>query len=26
MWEGELGAAGGEPVRFGEAFSSDPLA
>jgi dihydroorotase len=26
MWEGELGAASGEPVRFGEALPRDPLA
>jgi dihydroorotase len=26
MWEGELGAAFGEPVRFGEALPRDPLA
>mgnify|MGYP006264028569 CR=1 FL=1 len=26
MWEGELGVASGEPVRFGEALPRDPLA
>jgi len=26
MWEGELGKAAGEPVRFGEALTRDPLA
>jgi dihydroorotase len=26
MWEGELGKAAGEPVRFGEALPRDPLA
>ena len=26
MWEGELGMARGEPVRFGEALARDPLA
>jgi len=26
MWDGELGAASGEPVRFGEALPRDPLA
>ena len=26
MWEGELGSAAGEPVRFGEALPRDPLA
>ena len=25
MWEGELGAPGGEPVRFGEALPREPL-
>ena len=25
MWEGELGKAAGEPVRFGEALPRDPL-
>jgi dihydroorotase len=26
MWEGELGAASGEPISFGEALPRDPLA
>jgi dihydroorotase len=26
MWEGEVGTASGEPVRFGEALSRDPIA